>query len=320
MKMNRRVLAVVMVLMICFSAIVSGGGRTEAEGYVIGVSMSQFTQFLRNVAQVIEETAAEHPDIAEVIIYNANADIQQQMTDIESLMAQGVDAIILNPIDREGLNDHVDMIVDDGFPLVQVNTFTSNDRYDVYVGTREEDAGEIQGRWIVENLGESGNAAVLYGVMGHSGQIGRWEGLKSELIDQYPGWELVVDHTGNWDRAEGLRITEDWIESFGDQIDVIASQNDEMAFGALQALQAAGMADKIPVLGIDATPEAIGSVLAGELALTVFQDFVTQGTRSVEVAVGLIEGKTFEHHEPTPFVEVNLENAQEFLDLVERWN
>jgi len=320
MRMNRKVLAIVMVFLICFSGIVSGAGRGEAEGYVIGVSMSQFTQFLRNVAQVIEETAEEHPDISDVIIYNADADIQQQMTDIESLMAQGVDAIILNPIDREGLNDHVDMIVDDGFPLVQVNTFTSNDRYDVYVGTREEDAGEIQGRWIAENLGESGNLAVLYGVMGHSGQIGRWEGLKSELLDQYPDWELIADHTGNWDRAEGLRITEDWVESFGDQIDVIASQNDEMALGSLQALQAAGVADQIPVLGIDATPEAIESVLAGELALTVFQDFVTQGTRSVEVALGLIEGEAFEHHEPTPFVEVDEDNAQEFLDLVERWN
>lgn len=315
MKKMRK--GLVLFLVVLTGAAVFAGGQQESgtDGVVIGLSMSAHTQFLENVAAAAQRQADRMDDVT-LIIVNANDDVDKQINDVESLLVRGVDAIILNPLDKVGLGGAVDEIKDAGIPLVEVNTFTVNDRYDVYVGSNEEAAGEIQGQWIINNIGESGNVAVLYGVMGHSGQIGRFEGLKTALLDKYPGWNVIADQTGEWKRNEGLRITEDWIQRF-DNIDVIASQNDEMAMGALQAVQEAGL--DIPVLGVDATPDAITSVIAGELALTVFQDYEGQGSQAVKIAYGLVKGETYDKQAVIPYKEVNQENAAEFQKMLSSW-
>lgn len=306
--------ALVVVLM---SLLAAGNPAIAQDKYVIGVSMSDFTQFLKNVSDAIERKA-ETMDNVEVVVFNAQNDIARQLNDVDSLITQQVDAIILNPLDREGLGGSVDLIKEAGIPLVEVNTYTENDAYDVYVGSQEEDAGRIQADFIVRTLGEEGKIVVLHGVMGHSGQIGRFQGLKEGLLDKYPGWELIAEQTGNWKRDEGLRITEDWLQRFPD-IDVIASQNDEMAMGALQAVEAEGKLDDILVLGVDATPDAIAAVKEGKLAVTVFQDSQGQGEGALEVAVGLLEGKTYDKQFIIPYVEVNPENADEFAKKLEAW-
>lgn len=315
MKKMRK--GLVLFLVVLTAAAVFAGGQQESgkDGIVIGLSMSAHTQFLENVAAAAQRQADRMDDVT-LIIVNANDDVDKQINDVESLLVRGVDAIILNPLDKVGLGGAVDDIKDAGIPLVEVNTFTVNDRYDVYVGSNEEAAGEIQGQWIINNIGESGNVAVLYGVMGHSGQIGRFEGLKTSLLDKYPGWNVIADQTGEWKRNEGLRITEDWIQRF-DNIDVIASQNDEMAMGALQAVQEAGL--NIPVLGVDATPDAITSVIAGELALTVFQDYEGQGSQAVKIAYGLVKGESYDKQAVIPYKEVNQENAAEFQKMLSSW-
>ncbi len=299
---------------VCFLA--PAEGQKEGDGNVrIGLSMSAHTQFLENVTAAAERQAARMDDV-ELVVLNANDDVDKQITDVETLLVQKVDVIILNPLDKIGLGGAVDTIKDAGIPLVEVNTFTVNDSYDVYVGSNEEDAGRIQAKWILDNIGNAGNVCILYGVMGHSGQIGRFDGLNMSLMEQYPDWKILADQTGEWQRDEGLRITEDWVQRFNN-IDVIAAQNDEMAMGALQAVQEAGMA--IPVLGVDASPDAIESVIQGELALTVFQDSEGQGSEAVKVAYGLVKGQTFDKFVEIPYREVNQGNAEDFKKMLESW-
>lgn len=297
--------------------IVFAQGQQDDGTIVIGLSMSAHTQFLENVSDAAINQA-ESLEGVEIIVTNANDDIDTQINDVESLITKQVDAIILNPLDKAGLGRSVDNIKEAGIPLVEVNTFTNNDKYDVYVGSDEVEAGKIQGNWIAENIGETGNVCVLYGVMGHSGQIGRFEGLKLALLDKYDGWELLADMTGEWKRSEGLRITEDWLQSYGNEIDVIASQNDEMAIGAMQAVEESGF--DIPVLEIDATPDAIKAVINDRLALTVFQNSFAQGTEAVNVAVGLVKGEEYPKNYVIPYEEVNKENAEEYLEKVSSWN
>jgi len=309
-------LSVLFLVLVLIPASVWAGGKKEDDGKIkIGLSMSAHTQFLENVSAAAVRQA-ERMDNVTLIVLNANDDVDTQINDVESLIVQQVDAIILNPLDKVGLGVSVDAVIEAGIQLVEVNTFTVNDAYNTYVGSNEEDAGRIQGEWITKNIGTTGKVCILYGVMGHSGQIGRFEGLKNELLDKNAGWNILADQTGEWKRDEGLRITEDWIQRFGN-IDVIASQNDEMAMGALQAVQEAGK--NIPVLGVDASPDAIDSVIEGELALTVFQDSEGQGSEAVNVAYGLVNGKSYDKFVEIPYREVNKENAADFKKLLESW-
>ncbi|MCF7953555.1 MAG: substrate-binding domain-containing protein [Spirochaetales bacterium] len=312
----KKILVIVSVLLLS-TGLVFAQGQQDDGTIVIGLSMSAHTQFLENVSDAAVNQA-ESLEGVEIIVTNANDDIDTQINDVESLITKQVDAIILNPLDKAGLGRSVDNIKEAGIPLVEVNTFTNNDKYDVYVGSDEVEAGKIQGNWIAENIGETGNVCVLYGVMGHSGQIGRFEGLKLALLDKYDGWELLADMTGEWKRSEGLRISEDWLRSYGNEIDVIASQNDEMAIGAMQAVEESGF--DIPVLGIDATPDAIKAVINDKLALTVFQNSFAQGTEAVNVAVGLVKGEEYPKNYVIPYEEVNKENAEEYLEKVSSWN
>lgn len=304
-------IAIIIASFIIMNVLIAQG----KENIVIGLSMSQHTQFLENVTDAAVKQAKEMG--VKLIVMNGNGDIDTQINTVESLITRQVDAIILNPLDKVGLGKSVDNIKSAGIPLVEVNTFTVNDKYDVYVGSDEVEAGRIQGNWIAKNLGETGNICILYGVMGHSGQIGRLEGLKQSLLDKYPGWHILADMTGEWKRSEGLRITEDWVQKYGDNISVIASQNDEMALGALQAVRAAGL--DIPVLGCDASPDAIKSVINHGLSLTVFQNSFAQGSESVKVAVGLVKGKKYPKNYVIPYEEVNIENAKEYLKKVSSW-
>lgn len=336
--MKKRIALLVAILMLLFVIAGCGGGTTtessdpgtsasvessDSSGttsnsdIVIGMSMSEDTQFLTNVRKAAEKQAKELGITLEVT--SGQSKIEKQINDMESFITKKVDAIIFNPLDRDAMDEVVDKVADAGIPLVEVNTFTTNDRYDVYVGSPEEDAGRIQGNWIAENLGEEGGIAIMYGVMGHSGQIGRYNGLKEALLDKYSGWKVIVDKTGEWKREEGQTMMEDWLLTYADQIDVVASQNDEMAMGAVAALEEAGKQDQIKVLGIDASPDAIQMVMDGDMAITVFQDCFTQGAESVNVALGLINGETYDKTFNVPYREVNKDNAQEFMDLMAEW-
>ncbi len=284
----------------------------------IGISMSDDTQFLTNVRKAAEKKAKELG--VEAISNSGQNQVEKQINDMETFITMGVDAIVFNPLDRDAMNEVVDKVKEAGIPLVEVNTFTSNDNYDVYVGSPEEDAGRIQGEWIAKNVGESGGIAIMYGVMGHSGQIGRYEGLKQSLLDKYPDWKVIVDKTGEWKREMGQSMMEDWLQSYKGRIDVIASQNDEMAMGAIAALEEAGMLDQIKVLGIDASPDAIKLVQEGKMAITVFQDSFGQGSKAMEIAVDLASGKPAPGKRvDIPFLEVNKDNAADFEKYLQEW-
>jgi inositol transport system substrate-binding protein len=307
-------LTVVLVLVLAgFAMAASGGGKK----IVMGLSMSDDTQFLTNVRKAAEKKAAELG--IELIANSGQNQVEKQLNDVEAFITMKVDAIIFNPLDRNAMGEVVDKVKAAGIPLVEVNTFTSNENYDVYVGSPEEDAGRIQGEWIRKNLGESGSLVIMYGQMGHSGQIGRYEGLKKALLDPCPGWKVIAEKTGEWKRELGQAMMEDWLLTYPGQIKVVASQNDEMAMGALAALEAVDKQDEIKVLGIDASPDAVGLVKEGRLALTVFQDSFTQGTTAVEVALGLINGKTYPKVVDVPFREVNQENAESFYSMLKEW-
>ena len=97
-----------------------------------------------------------------------------------------------------------------------------------------------------------------------------------EVIAKYPDMKIVAEQTAEWNRAKGMALMESWLESDKD-IDVVACENDEMAIGALMAIEEAGKLGKITVGGIDATPDALDYLKSGKLAVTVFQNGTGQG-------------------------------------------
>jgi len=283
----------------------------EAKTYKIGVAMKQNADtFVQKISDAITARGEELPDV-EILMQDAEGDVATQLSQVEAFITQGVDAIILNAMDAEGLNPAVEMCIEAGIPLVECNTLTTNENYTCYVGSDDVDAGIIQGNFLKGVLPEEAKVCIMYGPIGQSPQIKRIEGLTASLLDGSK-IEVLQDQTANWKREEALALAEDWLTRYPD-LDAIICQNDDMAMGALQAVQSAGRQDSVIVVGIDAIEDALQAVKDGTLACTVFQDASGQGSTAVDVALKLAKGETVEKSVMIPFQLVTTDNVADFM-------
>ena len=308
----RKLFAVLVVALFAVSGVFAAGQGEDGQ-VQIGVTIEDFNDvFMRFLLDELTDEAEQAG--AEVIAADGRRDPNEQLKQIENFITQGVDAIIIHVIDQTTAPRISELARDAEIPLVYVNRRPEDAALEgdniVAVASPEEVAGRLQGEYVVENMGESGNIAILLGSLGSAPQIGRTAGAK-EVFDQYPGIEVVREQTANFQRAEAVAVVENWLAA-GDQIDAIVCNNDEMALGAALVLEEAGLLDEVIVTGVDATPEALEAVEDGRLEMTVFQNAAAQGRGAVQAALDLIAGEDVENFVQIPFEPVTQENVDEY--------
>ena len=163
-----------------------------------------------------------------------------------------------------------------------------------------------------EQLGGKGNVLMMHGHPGQTAEVKRTEGAM-DILAQNPDMTLLDEQTADWDRAEAMTLMENWIQAYGDQINAVFCQNDEMALGALNALVQAGKKDNVLVVGVDAIDDALQSVKDGKMDATVYQDCKGQAEGAIEAAYKLAKGESVEKEILIPFILVTTENVDEYL-------
>lgn len=280
------------------------------EKFKIGVThyglQNEFTVL---IAEAQKEKAAELG--VEIEVFDGNYDPATQLSQFENMIAQGYDAIIFSPVDVDALAVAVEAATDAGVPVFGVNTKVNSDLLTSYVGSNDVDAGEIEMQWMADKLGGKGNIVIIEGPLGSSAQVQRKQGIYN-ILEKYPDIKVLAIQTGNWQRSEGLMLMENWLQAFPGEINGVVAQNDEMALGAINSLEEAGLKDSIPVVGVDAISDALKAVGEGRLNATVFQDAVGQGQQSVEVAVKHLKGETVDKEYMIPFQLVTPDNLSDF--------
>lgn len=245
-----------------------------------------------------------------LVVSDAQRSAEKQVQQVESCIAQNVDAIILNPCEIEASSPAVDKALAAGIPIVNVNSETRS-APTAFVGSRDEESARVAMEYIAKRLNGRGKVFMMHGFMGQAAQIKRDQGAR-EVLARYPGLELVADQTAEWDRARALSLMENWIQSTGGKIDAVFAQNDEMAMGALIALEQARMKDKVIVAGVDAITDALQAVKDGRLDATVFQDARGQAGKAVETAVKIVKKQPYEKEVVIPFQLVTRDNVGQF--------
>jgi inositol transport system substrate-binding protein len=250
----------------------------------IGVTMALFDDvWLTLVRNAMTKWGSNHPDV-ELTIVDASNDTAKQVGQVENFLAQGMDAVVILPVDTAATGPMTKAVVKAGKPLVYVNRLPGNlPKSVIYCGSNSIDAGIMNMEELGKVMGGKGNVVILMGELSNEAAIGRTDGIKKVIKEKFPNIKVVREQTGNWKRDQGKTIMENWLSS-GQEIDGVASNNDEMALGALQAIKAAGKLGKIPVGGTDASHDALESMDKGELNNTVFQNPVAQGEESVNAA------------------------------------
>jgi ribose transport system substrate-binding protein/inositol transport system substrate-binding protein len=288
-------------------------GETAKKKPVIGCTVYYMTEFVTLMAEGIKAEAAERG--AELVLLDANNDAQRQISQIENLIAQKVDILLVAAVDSDAIVPALDLARKANIPLVGLNMLINTTEEYYYSGPNDVQAGELEAQRLIDLIGGRGNIAVIEGPIGQSAQVQRLEGNKNVLA-KYPDVKVIAQQTANWSRAEALALVENWIEAFP-QLNGIVAHNDEMALGAIQALEAKGIKTKIPVTGVDAIKDGCMAIRDGRFEMTVFQDAEEEGRLGVRICMDILEGN------PPPkkinFIEMKVidkTNVQELIDRI----
>ncbi len=275
----------------------------------IGASFPVLDQFLQNVENAIKARGKEAG--VEVNTVSAQEKAEVQLSQVEDLIASGIDALIVIPQDTATTAPITQRAKAAGIPLVYVNRRPDQLPSDVpYVGSDSLIAGHLEMEALAKLTDYKGNVAILQGDPTQEAAQLRTQGCK-EIVAQHPEMNIVADQPGLWQRDKGLAITENLLQS-GEKIDIICSNNDEMALGAIQAFTNAGKLDQVRIGGVDATPDALAAMSAGKLAVTVFQDAKGQGQAGMDTAIRKINGEEVPGVINVPYQLVTPENMAEF--------
>ncbi|KVN29208.1 rhizopine-binding protein [Burkholderia pyrrocinia] len=282
----------------------------------IGVTMASFDDtFLTILRNGIVDAAKK--DGVGTQVEDAGNDVGKQLSQVQNMIAQKVDAIIVNPVDTDATPKITKMVTEAKIPLVYVNRrpvdFDKLPAGVAVVASDEKLSGTLQARQVCKLLGGKGDILVLMGELSNESARARTKDIEEVLATkECAGMKIVDKREGKWSRTQGQDITMNWLSS-GVKFDAIVSNNDEMAIGAINALKAARKwTPKTVVAGIDATPDGLASMKSGELKVSVFQNAAGQGQQSVAAALKLAKKQSVDRYVNVPFELVTPDNMSQY--------
>jgi len=254
---------------------------------------------------------AEQFDNVELIVNDGEGTADNQIAQCEAFVSQGVDAVIISPYDYDACVTAAQICVDANIPVfVAKGLIADMSVVETYVGSNDYNAGTIEMEYIVDLLGGKGNIVIIEGPTGVTGAVLRNDGI-DDVLSKNPDIEVLYRQPADWYRDKAMELMENWIQ-LGADIDAVVAHNDEMALGAYDALEAAGITD-VPVIGIDGIEAAVISVGEGKLAASILQDSKTIGEKAIDVAIDLANGKSVEEEYDIPYQVITKDNYKDFL-------
>jgi ABC-type sugar transport system substrate-binding protein len=309
-----RKIALVLVILLAVSSVVFAGPKQDnsSSGKVrIALMMRNMDeQFLKDYSDNVRKLAAEKG--VDLIVQDARSDQATQLTQVETMLNQGIKHFVIIPCISD-LSDQMNRLIQaKGGAAAYSNTQPTVSSLKVgtnffFASSPEFVGGQYQGGLIADYFdknpakapGKAVNMILINGQLGHPAQVNRRAGLLAELQTRGYSVNIIAEDEAAWapDRANEKMTA--WIAAFRDRFNVVAAQNDGMALGAVQAMIQNGLVKNdsndgtrltVPVLGIDATGDAIASMKRNELYATVLQDAVGQSAAAFDVVYQIAMG------------------------------
>ena len=281
------------------NAITIDGEENVREGSsrnVIGFSVSTLNNpFFVTLTEGARKAATENN--VELVVVDAGDDAAKQTSDIEDLVSRNVGVLIVNPVDSDAVAPAVKSAMSQGIKVIAVDRGVNGVDVECQIASDNVAGARMATEYLMELVGEGAKVAELQGVPGASATIDRGAGFH-QVADQ--SLQVAASQTANFNRAEGMTVMENILQSDG-TIKGVFAHNDEMALGAVEAVAASGK--DIKIVGFDATDDAQKAVKDGKMAATVAQKPDKMGETAIETAVKIMAGETADKSIP---VEVEL--------------
>ena len=242
-----------------------------------------------------------------------SSDPTTQVTQVENYIAQGVDMILMSPVDAAACGIVVTEAKEAGIPMIIVNCKLDNlDEALCYVGCDDTTAGETLMQYVVDQIGGAGTVAILRGPDGLDAQIKRTAGFDT-ILSANTDVTIFDSQAADWETAKAMSITEDWLQTT--TLNAVVCENDEMAVGAVEAIKGEGLScDDVMVVGIDGIDSAVASIAAGDMRATLLQDANAIAAKTVEVMCQYFEQgeSTIEPEYIIPWTLIDANNVADF--------
>ncbi|WP_028452139.1 ribose ABC transporter substrate-binding protein RbsB [Chitinilyticum aquatile] len=274
----------------------SAAPAASTEGAAVGLAIST----LNNPFFVSLKDGAEAEAKAQgvtLITVDAQNDAAKQISNIEDLIQKKVKVILINPADSDAVAGVVKQATDAGIKVVSLDRSVNGAEVTSHIASDNKAGGKLAAEFLLEKIGGKGNVVELEGIPGSSAARERGEGFNAGIAGK-TDVKVVAKQPADFDRAKGLSVMENILQGNKNIVGVFA-HNDEMALGAIKAIEAAGVKNVV-VVGFDATADAVAAVKEGKMAATVQQKPDLIGKMGVETAKKLIDGQTVEKSIPVP--------------------
>lgn len=288
----------------------SSNGTPSEKQLVVGIS--SWSQANENCVILFDTIKQKLEDEvgAEVIIVDAQQDLNTQLDQFDNFIAQNVDAIVSLFVDPNGISPAVLSANAANIPVFGMTTTAEQGDY-YFVGSDEYDMGAMQAQIIAENTEQDAKILYLLNQLGHDSQVKRSAGFEETLKKLRPDIKILAQQEGNA-VENAMSVMEDWIIAYP-QFDAVISQTDNGILGAIQALKAAGIHDVL-TLSIDGNTEAKQAVKSGDLHATIAQDWVGMGEKCAEMIIGLQNGESYEAETMIEGYAITTDNVDQYLN------
>lgn len=276
----------VAALLVAVSSAASAAG--EKIGLVVSTQNNPFFVTLKEGAvQKANELGYE------LIVLDSQNDPSKELGNVEDLLVKGVDVLLINPTDSDAVVSSVRAANRSKIPVVTLDRAANGGKVVSHVASDNVLGGEVAGNYIIEKLGGKGKVVELEGIPGTTAARDRGEGFNKAIAGKL---DVVAKQAADFDRTKGLTVMENILQA-QPEINAVFAHNDEMALGALKAIESSGRKNII-VVGFDATDDAVAAVKDGKLSATVAQKPAEIGAIGVEVAGKIIKKETVQENVP----------------------
>ena len=227
------------------------------------------------------------------VIQDAQGSSSKQSSDLRDAVTEGLDGVVLDPNDVHALVPAVNETIQSNIPLITVDrSVTGTSKPVPHVGADNVAGGRAQAEWVIHKFPSGAKILFLSGEPGASAAIDRSNGFNEAIKAAGDKYKVVASQTANFQRSQGMTVTQNLLTSLGTPPDVIVASNDDMALGAVSALQQSGIAKgKVAVIGYDALPDSLRAIRDGEMAATVEQSPGKQVRTAIDQLVDYIRNK-----------------------------
>lgn len=300
--------------LIAATALASLAGVASAqEVKKIGVAVPNLQADFFNQIKLGVENYAKEKGI-EVIVVDAKNDTATQVSQVQDLMTQGIDAFIYIPAGAAAAAVPTRLARAEGIPVINVDRTPDGEPGDTFIAGESVESAYQVCKTIIEEASGSGKMAIIHGQKGTTPEVDRFTGCK-RAIDENPGIELVAQQWSQmWSPDEGFSIAQNILQSNPD-VTIIFGQADALAMGAAKAVDVAGLSDKVIIGGYDGDVAALEYLAKceGPFKVTATQSTQMMGRLAVDSAIAVAAGQPVEERQTPNAVLTTCENAPEFV-------